>query len=496
MSTTGSTKGSYNFTGIDSTDNNLTNSNYDPVVITSTGKSGNAQKRMTMKIDAQSLPIDSAQVAMHAGSDIEFNNSTTNLDNWATSNDDIKITSATVNADIAAADQRDTSGVNGINTGTSTWPRAMPNNTSGSSSYAFSTYNTSGTTINASSIPTGNTELINNPAFDSNASGWTTYGGCVALRTTFYSNSSPASLWIADLDNVNAGPAQDVTANMITGNTYAVSTRLFSYGSSCNARLQLVVQSSGNGTQTFNTSWVSCSTNNWRTVSGTITPTWTGTLISAQLRINTDDNHWFFVDDVSMLNSSLASNTLYITNRVLTETYNPYGTTNTSGIYLINCGGKGLQIRNCRIRGTLIVTNSTGVNINQSLNWEPVVLGYPAIMSTAAVTVNMNSTTVNENTLGVNLNPSGAPYNGSTNTTAADTYPSQITGILYSTGNITFQGTNTILGSVISQADIFVNGTSTTINYWEEILKNPPPGFTNTTPFLQVVPGSYRSISN
>jgi len=80
-----------------------------------------------------------------------------------------------------------------------------------------------------------------------------------------------------------------------------------------------------------------------------------------------------------------------------------------------------------------------------------------------------------------NFNPPGAPYpwpNGTTNATisTSDSYPSQISGLIYFSGDILIKGTSSI-GMVMTGGNANVNSCTITPNYDSTFSQNPPPGF-------------------
>ncbi|HEY1686779.1 MAG TPA: hypothetical protein VGG19_18605 [Tepidisphaeraceae bacterium] len=172
---------------------------------------------------------------------------------------------------------------------------------------------------------------------------------------------------------------------------------------------------------------------------------------------------------------------------LLSPVANPFGSANTNGIYVINCGGKNVTIDNDRIVGTLVLTNAGTVTVTGPLNWVPAVTDYPCLLvQGGTLNINLGTATLNEGGSIGNMNPSGTPYpypSGTTNTTTTDTYPTTITGIIYTSGNAAVTGASS-LGIVISAGTLsFSGGSSATITstYDATYYSNPPPGFYNNT---------------
>jgi hypothetical protein len=181
---------------------------------------------------------------------------------------------------------------------------------------------------------------------------------------------------------------------------------------------------------------------------------------------------------------------------VLTPTYNPYsGGLNAKGIYVIDCAGGVVDIRNARIEGTIVLLNaeedyfSKHCQITGKVSWKPAVPNYPALMVQGALDVGFDGgVQMSEADLGVNLNPTGAPYVGEEDSQLDDSYASRIQGLVYATRSLGFPGnTPTIKGVVLSGNVIGISGsTKATLNYDSRCYLDPPPGF-GTGPYEPVV---------
>jgi hypothetical protein len=88
----------------------------------------------------------------------------------------------------------------------------------------------------------------------------------------------------------------------------------------------------------------------------------------------------------------------------------------------------------------------------------------------------------------VNFNPPGTPYpyyfgaaGGVTNSTTTDTYPSQITGIVYCTGTLDGSSTQVLRKGVIIAGGTWVPTGSMDLTYDSTYYANPAPGFLSST---------------
>lgn len=148
--------------------------------------------------------------------------------------------------------------------------------------------------------------------------------------------------------------------------------------------------------------------------------------------------------------ASLSSGKLQ--NGLLAPVSNPYGATNASGIYVVDCGGSTITVRNCRVYGTLVLLN-TGASsrIDQSVSFQPLVRGGACLVVKGPITISTSNADVDESSPGMpNLNPTGAPYYGATNATSTDRYPCLFEGIVYATGSVTLSGSVAVAGNIVA----------------------------------------------
>ena len=162
-----------------------------------------------------------------------------------------------------------------------------------------------------------------------------------------------------------------------------------------------------------------------------------------------------------------------IVNVLLSPQSNPFGATNADGVYLMQCGGGGVAISNCRIVGTLILENcSGGSSIDKGINWQPARADYPALI------VNQEGLNIyplgdlNEQSIGVDLSLEGEPGYGS----ATDSYPSLIRGTVYIDGYVYIYRGSHLLGTVVTTDFLWIQNNAI-VDYDPAVLDNPPPGF-------------------
>ncbi len=183
---------------------------------------------------------------------------------------------------------------------------------------------------------------------------------------------------------------------------------------------------------------------------------------------------------------------------VLSANSNPFGSaTNISGIYFIQCGGSKVQVRNCRIHGTLLLVDPhKNSQISGAVNWSPTVKSLPALLVEGAIELAFDSLPVVESTVNANLNPSTTPYRGESNNDKLDSYPSQIEGFSYISGSAEFpNGTElSVIKGALAIGGSLAQNSPLAIHRDDELLLNPPPGF-RTYQNMQVQHGTSQSVN-
>ncbi len=185
---------------------------------------------------------------------------------------------------------------------------------------------------------------------------------------------------------------------------------------------------------------------------------------------------------------------------VLTPSRNPYtGELNSEGIYVIDCAGGVVDIRNSRIEGTLVLINaqendfSNHCEVLGQVTWKPAIANYPAALVEGNFDFSFQGgVMMSESGLGVNLNPVGAPYNGEEDAALDDEYPSRIQGLVYASAGSGFLSSTPYIEGVWLSGSKFgaIGGASATVDYSNQYFREPPPGF-GTGPYEPVV-GTWR----
>jgi len=177
---------------------------------------------------------------------------------------------------------------------------------------------------------------------------------------------------------------------------------------------------------------------------------------------------------------------------------NPYwpGTTNPQGIYYVTCEGQDVCIRDCRIVGTLVLLNAgPNTRIEGSVNWQPAVENYPALLVDGNLTFRQSAAALDEEALARNFNPGHTPYDGQSDGDILDCYPSRIKGLIYVKNNAFAEpGTHTVHGVIVVGNTFKANpGGLLNLRYDARFLNDPPPAFIERID-MKVAEGSYQRV--
>ncbi|MCH2114006.1 MAG: hypothetical protein MK171_03715 [Pirellulales bacterium] len=224
---------------------------------------------------------------------------------------------------------------------------------------------------------------------------------------------------------------------------------------------------------------------------------------------------------------------LTIDKQLISPVSNPFGTsTNTLGIYVIDCEGNDIVIKDSQILGTLVLLNAgSGSNINMDIHWEAAVPNYPALMVQGDLKMSWHGEhNLHESLNNMSFNSIAPPHQSSKD--ADQVGPPIIKGLVYITGGLTIDGGknpssdgashsnawrgsarlidqspapqhhfsyNTdpitheciLQGAVVIGGNAIVDDMALTLMYDPTFLGNPPPGF-QASNVMTISPGSWR----
>ncbi len=485
------TGGSFSVTLTDPVDGIISKQTTDPIVVTSTGTFGSASQKLTAYLEPQSQLFAACRSALYAPTSIAFNTCTINANQWAYCDNTIVASSNSVvnmnclggslSGNSSCFTQRAIAG--------GTWPMAKPDLATTSPSYVGKYYKDNGVKINASDLPTGGTELIQNPGFVTDTSNWTPQFCTIAAVTGGYKSCLVTNRWFTF-----STPSQDVTEHMLKGRNYTVTFHV-QPTSKETFHPKIVLFCSGSFSPIVLTgSQVTVNAKAWQKVSSTINVTWSGVLTKADFQVGCLGLSDYNFVDASLLNLDRVAGTRYIENVVLGNTANPFGNKliSANGAYFIDVPGENLLIRDSRINASLVVESASKIEIGNAVSWEPTGRNFPALIANAPISDLTANTILSEDTIGVNLNPSGSPYRGVSDIDASDSYPGLINGAIVSTGDILLGGLSPLSGPVHSGTNINVTSSNLNINFPSDIILNPPPGFFADPPKMRLITSSVQ----
>lgn len=146
--------------------------------------------------------------------------------------------------------------------------------------------------------------LLLNGDCESGTDNWSINNGALLASSTADPHGGAACLHVYNRPNYWTKPAHDLTsAELQSGSTYNVSVWV-KINSGQDITPRLVVDSSVEGRQVFAADSTACAAGVWTEVSGSITPTWTGTVSYANFRVATQTSHELWIDDASVVEQS------------------------------------------------------------------------------------------------------------------------------------------------------------------------------------------------
>ncbi|HZL34440.1 MAG TPA: hypothetical protein VFC78_03960 [Tepidisphaeraceae bacterium] len=184
------------------------------------------------------------------------------------------------------------------------------------------------------------------------------------------------------------------------------------------------------------------------------------------------------------------SNVSQLWYRVLGPNFNTMGGgSSANGIYILDCKGGNVSIKNCRIVGTLVLLNAGPSCAVQGSNYfQTGANGFPVLMVQGNFSIGTSTTALADTSStgyagvsSINYNQT-LPYLNVTDSTYTTTYPSRFEGLVYVSGNVTIPNlaSPTITGALIVGGSLTAS-SGAAFNYNSAFLASPPPGFTSNS---------------
>jgi hypothetical protein len=142
--------------------------------------------------------------------------------------------------------------------------------------------------------------LLTNGNIEGGTSGWSAFGAGTIATSTSVVHSGAASLLRSGRTASWNGPSQDVTAKLTNGKSYTASVWMRSQSGSPTGKVTLALTANGS-TSYLTLAQGAVNSSGWTQLTGTSAVSWSGTLTSARLYVETTagtDN--FYIDDASM----------------------------------------------------------------------------------------------------------------------------------------------------------------------------------------------------
>ena len=180
---------------------------------------------------------------------------------------------------------------------------------------------------------------------------------------------------------------------------------------------------------------------------------------------------------------------------VLSPGSNPYGVSNADGVYYMNTGGADLTIKTSRIHGTLVVDCGGGrVIIKERALLHNYRADYPVLIVNGDVEIDLTSASasLDEDDENANFNPPGSPYEGVSDWDQLDVYPSEVRGIVHVKGNLRMKQSSKVIGVVICEGDVVIDGHPTIVHdpAWVDA---PPAGYVYVERMLPAL-GTWQQV--
>lgn len=150
-----------------------------------------------------------------------------------------------------------------------------------------------------------------------------------------------------------------------------------------------------------------------------------------------------------------------IQNNVLGPAKNPFGSTNSLGVYVIDCAGNDFEVRDARLNCTLVLKNCSKLTLSNTLLWTAPRADWPLVICSGPIHSDMVASNLSEVTTVTNFNPTNMAYQGSTDFDKSDSYPSMLQGIVYSASDFSINsGVCTLEGAAIVGAEVKLAGSA------------------------------------
>ena len=478
----------------DPVDGDLADDPDDPVLLVGIGRSGGAVQRISVMVDPRHQPLSCLRMAVAAGDEISLTYDTLRASGTISANT-ITASSSLVDGDVEAVT---ISGSTYEDTTTLIAADDLPEMPVWGD--LVDAYQNIGTEISITSLPMSTPNLCLNSGFEASTSGWTGDPPESWIETAkieqkdTVAHSGTYSLKVKDRQEFYSGAMYLIDSFVKPGQQYNIQCWIYNDDWNWRGfRISLYTRGTSDGSYLATSgsdTWIRPRT--WTLFSMSMTAIgWSGDLEYAFVKIAGagGDDKDFYLDDVDIREVSTGR---YIYRQVLSPSVNPFGSTNSRGVYWIDCGGNRVTIERSRIQGTLVLINpGNGSSVgNGPIHWSPAVPGYPALVVDGDFTFAATDRVLSETENQVNFNPAGAAHDQfGADADLSDIYPSEIQGLVAIDDDFSFANSPRIRGQLIVGDDIKNSSGTLDVGYQPDSLLAPPPGFSDTPTWVRR-PGS------
>lgn len=321
--------------------------------------------------------------------------------------------------------------------------------------------------LNAVPLPAiSGVNLVRNADLNQGESGWAATGTALLTSSSYGGDGGSPCGVLSARSSATDGVVVDITSGIRNGRTLAVDASVLPLLTRTEFRVSVVVETDTGTAEAA--AWVSPELSagilgiaSPRGISASMTPVWTGRLKSAWLKFRTEGSGLASVQDFAIdrvtcrLVSPPASPVLY--RELITPAASPFGsTTSPDAIYVIDCQGQDVRITDTVIVGTLCCSDAGTVTVGPGpVHWRPARPGLPALITDGELVISISRQSVSEYELARNFNPAGSPdSNGISDSRTDDSYPSELQGLIFAAGSLTFAGDVRIRGTVLTRGDL------------------------------------------
>lgn len=173
------------------------------------------------------------------------------------------------------------------------------------------------------------------------------------------------------------------------------------------------------------------------------------------------------------------------------------GATHIEGLYLIDCAGADLRIKDTRVHGSIVILEpGPNSEISGSINWEPFNTRLPSLLVRGSILFSWSGPLIEGNPVNVNFNPPGSPYAGSSDGLMDDIYPGIMKGLIAVSGSLRTASAETVEGVILVAGSELRFDQSMTVTHDPTLINDPPPGFESTIRPMAIAPGTWEQVVN